>query len=69
MGHWIAMTDVPNQDNPSRDRSTPTGIVIPTTGTSRSTSALGRAVTADALRAVDPVGARGAESSTNWRRD
>jgi hypothetical protein len=60
MGNWVAMTSVPNR---------PTGIVIPTTGTSRSTSALGRAVTADALRAVDPIGARGAESSTNWRRD
>lgn len=33
----------------------------------RSTSALGRAVVADALRPVDPVGARGAEQETSWR--
>jgi hypothetical protein len=34
----------------------------------RSTSALGRSVVADALRATDPIGARGAEGETNWRR-
>ncbi len=34
----------------------------------RSTSALGRVVVADALRAVDPIGARAAEQETNWRR-
>jgi len=33
----------------------------------RSTSALGRAVVADALRATDPTGARAAERETNWR--
>ena len=33
----------------------------------RSTSALGRAVVADALNAVDPAGAQGAERETNWR--
>jgi hypothetical protein len=33
----------------------------------RSTSALGRAVVADALRPVDPAGALGAEQETNWR--
>src|SRR5205814_5783417 len=33
----------------------------------RSTSALGRAVVADALRPVDPAGALGAEHETNWR--
>jgi len=33
----------------------------------RSTSALGRAVVADALRPVDPAGAVGAEHETNWR--
>src|ERR1700733_5599924 len=32
----------------------------------RSTSALGKAVVADALRSVDPAGARGAEQETNW---
>src|SRR3954451_20988006 len=33
----------------------------------RSTSVVGRAVVADALRAVDPVGALDAEQETNWR--
>ena len=33
----------------------------------RSTAALGRAVIADALRPVDPPGARAAEEETNWR--
>ncbi len=33
----------------------------------RSTAALGRAVVADALRPVDPVGARAANQETNWR--
>jgi hypothetical protein len=33
----------------------------------RSTSALGRAVVADALRGTDPAGARAAERETNWR--
>jgi hypothetical protein len=33
----------------------------------RSTSALGRAVAADALRGVDPAGARAAEREANWR--
>ncbi|HEX5996640.1 MAG TPA: hypothetical protein VFY84_15985, partial [Jiangellales bacterium] len=45
------------------------GVVFPRTADgARSTSALGRAVVADALRAVDPVGARSAEHETNWRR-
>jgi hypothetical protein len=56
----MAMTDQPDR---------PTGVVIPLTGTTRSTSALGRSVVADALRGADPIGARGAESATNWRRD
>jgi hypothetical protein len=44
------------------------GVMFPVSGDGRrSTSALGRAVAADALRAVDPVGARGAEQETNWR--
>jgi hypothetical protein len=34
----------------------------------RSTSALGRTVVADALREVDPVGARGALAETSWRQ-
>jgi hypothetical protein len=45
------------------------GVVVPDTGGVRSTSALGRAVVADALRTVDPVGAGAAQSSTVWRRD
>ncbi|MFG3688494.1 hypothetical protein [Micromonospora sp. NPDC047740] len=45
----------------------PTGVVFPQTDGTRSTTALGRAVVADALRAVDPVGARSAEHETNWR--
>ena len=45
-----------------------TGVVFPSTAEgTRSTSALGRAVVADALRGVDPVGARSAEHETNWR--
>ncbi len=47
---------------------TETGIVFPRSGTGRSTSALGRAIVADALRGVDPVGARAAEGETSWRR-
>jgi hypothetical protein len=44
------------------------GVVFPLSADGRrSTSALGRAVIADALRPVDPVGALGAERETNWR--
>ncbi|SCF11230.1 hypothetical protein GA0074695_3552 [Micromonospora viridifaciens] len=46
----------------------PSGVVFPLTDGTRSTTALGRAVVADALRTVDPVGARSAEHETNWRR-
>jgi hypothetical protein len=46
------------------------GVVFPSDGTGRrSTSALGRIVVADALRAVDPVGAQAAERETAWRSD
>lgn len=46
-----------------------TGVVFPVSGDGqRSTSALGRAVVADALRGVDPIGARAAEHETDWRR-
>jgi hypothetical protein len=45
-----------------------TGVVIPEVNGTRSSTALGRGVVADALRDVDPVGARGAESETTWRR-
>ena len=44
------------------------GVVFPSTGEGRSTSAYGRSVVADALREVDPVGATAAERDTNWRR-
>jgi hypothetical protein len=45
-----------------------TGVVVPADASGRrSSSALGRAVVADALRSVDPVGAAGAERETNWR--
>jgi hypothetical protein len=44
------------------------GVVFPSTGAERSTSALGRAVVADALRPVDPIGARAAEGETSWRQ-
>ena len=44
------------------------GVVFPLTADGRrSTSAVGRAVVADALREVDPVGALDAEQETNWR--
>ena len=46
----------------------PEGVLFPLAADGRrSTSALGRAVVADALRPVDPVGALGAEQETNWR--
>ena len=50
--------------------SEPRGVVFPVDPTSgrRSTTATGRAVVADALRAVDPVGAASAERETNWRQ-
>jgi hypothetical protein len=44
------------------------GVVFPTGPDGRrSTAAVGRAVIADALRPVDPTGARAAEQETNWR--
>ena len=48
--------------------SPPRGVVFPEVDGRRSTSALGRAVVADALRPVDPVGAQAAERETNWRQ-
>ena len=50
--------------------SDPRGVVFPLDPTAgrRSTTATGRAVVADALRAVDPVGAASAERETNWRQ-
>ncbi len=46
----------------------PAGVVFPDTADGPSTSALGRAVVADALRSVDPAGAAAAEAETDWRR-
>jgi hypothetical protein len=44
------------------------GVTFPATEDGRrSTSALGRAVVADALRRVDPAGARAASGEANWR--
>jgi hypothetical protein len=46
------------------------GVVFPASPDGRrSTSALGRAVVADALRPVDAAGALGAEHETNWRSE
>lgn len=45
----------------------PRGVVFPLVEGRRSTSATGRAVVADALRPVDPVGASAAARETNWR--
>src|SRR6476469_3376106 len=50
------------------DSHQPHGVVFPEVDGKRSTSALGRAVVADALRGVDPVGAQAAERETNWRQ-
>ena len=47
--------------------SEPTGVVFPEVDGRRSTSATSRAVVADALRPVDPVGASAAARETNWR--
>jgi hypothetical protein len=45
-----------------------TGVVVPADADGRrSSSALGRAVVAECLRDVDPVGALGAEHENNWR--
>src|SRR5690242_4812314 len=54
----------------STDQREPeTGVVFPVLGSGRSTSALGRAVVSDALRGVDPVGARAAQAETSWRSE
>ena len=46
----------------------PRGIAFPLTeGGRRSTTETGRGILADALRAVDPVGARAAEQEAGWR--
>ena len=49
--------------------ATPTGVLFPTTSDgTRSTSALGRAVLADALRPVDPAAADAVTAERDWRR-
>ena len=46
----------------------PAGVVFPASADGRrSTSALGRAVVAEALAQVDPAGSHGAEHEANWR--
>jgi len=46
------------------------GLVFPVDAEGkRSTSSVGRSVVADALRSVDPTGARAAEQTTGWRTD
>lgn len=45
-----------------------TGVVVAEVDGSRSTSALGRFVLAEALRRSDPVGAAAVDRETNWRR-
>jgi hypothetical protein len=47
--------------------SEPTGVVFPAVDGRRSTSATGRAVVADALAPVDPVGSAAAHRETSWR--
>ena len=55
-------------NTPSMSSGESAGVVFPAADDGRrSTSALGRAVVADALRQVDPAGALGAEHETNWR--
>ncbi len=50
------------------EREGTAGVVFPLSADGRrSTSAVGRAVVADALRRVDAAGALGAEQETNWR--
>ncbi|MCA1780623.1 MAG: hypothetical protein ABR500_16570 [Dermatophilaceae bacterium] len=44
-----------------------TGVVFPLIDGRRSTAVTGRAVIADALRAIDPIGTGAAERETNWR--
>jgi hypothetical protein len=61
---WLSRED----DRSAMSRDEVAGVVFPVSaGDRRSTSAVGRAVVADALRQVDPVGALDAEQDTNWR--
>lgn len=52
----------------TEEQHQPHGVVFPRGADGRrSTAAVGRGVVADALRPVDPAGARAAEQETNWR--
>src|SRR5690349_545153 len=63
-GYAARVPEPPMPPKPSERRV----VAIPAVDGRPSTSALGRAVVADALRAVDPVGARSAEGETSWRQ-
>lgn len=66
---WVAGSNAGRIVVMDIDSTTETGVVFPHSGSGRSTSAFGRAVVADALRGVDPLGARAAEAETSWRRE
>ncbi|QNN52411.1 hypothetical protein [Nocardioides mesophilus] len=53
--------------SPEQPPTTPGVLFPPGPDGRRSTAAVGRAAVADALRPVDPAGARAAEQETNWR--
>ena len=58
----------PNPQGPEKSEPEQRGVVFPAAADGRrSTSALGRAVVADALRPVDVAGALDAEQETSWR--
>ncbi|MGY2082108.1 hypothetical protein [Modestobacter sp. SYSU DS0657] len=62
------MTSSDERDQRSSNQRDQRGVVFPAGPDGRrSTAAVGRAVVADALRPVDPTGARAAEHETNWR--
>lgn len=63
------MAEPPGRAGPAQGEGPPWDrfVAFPAVDGRRSTSRLGRAVVADALRVVDPVGARAAEGETRWR--
>src|SRR6266568_3563751 len=61
---WLSRDD----DRSAMSSDEPAGVVFPVSADGRrSTSAVGRAVVADALRRADPAAALDAEQDTNWR--
>src|SRR6266567_9111076 len=61
---WLSRDD----DRSAMSNDEPAGVVFPVSADGRrSTSAVGRAVVADALRRADPAGALDAERDANWR--